>query len=204
MGFLYLRRVDSNKDPSEINTTLDGGNYPKWKVSRSVCCTLDTQQAVTGISAATFKLMAAFLSVFWMFDKCHYKSNEQIQHQLSGQEGSWANLDVLVWMCAAAVRRTGRDRRSWAGAWSSSWRPRWRRSEPGSSGGTASSASPPRTATARLCRTPRSASESFLYKWYLEALLTCSQCYEAFTGLFSQVCNHCKPIFEIICCRNCS
>ena len=29
MGFLYLRRVDSNKDPSEINTTLDGGNYPK-------------------------------------------------------------------------------------------------------------------------------------------------------------------------------
>ena len=50
-----------NRAPSDVNTTLDGSTYPRWKMSRfskfHFLLQIKTQQAISGTSAATYKVM---------------------------------------------------------------------------------------------------------------------------------------------------
>ena len=90
-----------------------------------------------------------------------YSSNEYVIYLLCRRTNIWCRcLPPASWVatCEAAATRTGLGRPVGSGAWGFVWPRRWHRWGPEFSFETVSSASPLRTATARLCRTRGSAS----------------------------------------------
>ena len=70
-----------NQAPSDVNTTLDGSTYPGWSQLTYFLSDDNAQQAISGTSAATYKL----LIIRYICHKC----NKSYQHRFISQ---WARL----------------------------------------------------------------------------------------------------------------